>query len=148
MAHVHHTSVAQAPLALVFDYVADYRNMSEWMFGIQKAKLIGGTANEVGSRYDVAMKLGATLRSTLEVTAKEANRLFVTESRAGVANRSTWHFEAVDDDSTRVTIDVDYELPGGLAGRALAKVVEPFIGIAVSQSDEKLSDILRRRYQG
>lgn len=147
MVHVHHKGVVEAPLAYVFDYVADYRHLAEWMFGIQKVKLISGAENEPGSQYEVAIKLGATIRTTLEVTAKETNRVFATESRAGFVNQSTWTFREIDANTTEIEIGIDYELPGGLAGRAVGKAIEPFVSVAVTRSDDKLREILQRRYQ-
>ncbi|MUM19750.1 SRPBCC family protein [Mycobacterium sp. CBMA271] len=147
MVHVHHNGVVDAPLAYVFDYVADYQNLAEWMFGIQKVKLVSGDANEAGSRYDVAIKIGATIKSTLEVTEKNVNSLFATESRAGFSNQSSWRFREISEGSTEITIDVEYQLPGGLAGRVMGKAIEPFVSVAVSHSDDKLRSILQRRYQ-
>lgn len=147
LVHVHHKGVVAAPLSFVFDYVADYRNLADWMFGIQKMALVSGTPNEPASRYDAAIKLGATIKTTFEVTEKQQNSLFATESRAGFSNQSKWVFRAIDEETTEIEMGVDYQLPGGLAGRALGKVIEPFVSIAVSHSDEKLRGIIEGRYR-
>ncbi|MUM19749.1 SRPBCC family protein [Mycobacterium sp. CBMA271] len=147
MVHVCHRVIVDVSLEHAFEYVADYRNLADWMFGIQKVRLVAGTANEPGSRYDMAVRLGTTIQSTIEVTKREPNALFATESRAGFVSRSTWNFRQISDDTTEIEFNVEYELPGGLAGRMLGKVIEPFVSIALNHSEEALGTALGDRYR-
>lgn len=84
------------------------------------------------------MKLGATLTSTVEVTRFEPDALIEMRSVTGFVNNSLWRFSAEEAERTRISVDFHYDLPGGLAGRALGKVIEPFVTVAVRQTEQTL----------
>ncbi|GKT32047.1 D-inositol 3-phosphate glycosyltransferase, partial [Aduncisulcus paluster] len=62
-------------------------------------------------------------------------------------NQIECRFRPTSDDETELEINIDYRLPGGLAGRALGKVISPFISLAITHSDEKLRKILEEGYR-
>lgn len=147
MVRIHRRLTLPVPVAVAFSYVTDLTQLPEWMYGIQSIHAVSDIKSGLGARYEVAIKLGATLRSTIEVTAHQQDRLFTTESRSGVVNQSTWSLKAISDERTELQTTMDYQLPGGLAGRALAKAIEPFITIAITSSETNLYNVLETRYQ-
>lgn len=58
-----------------------------------------------------------------------------------------WQFDSTGPESGVLTVDVHYQLPGGLAGRALGAAIEPFVAIAVRHTDAKLRQVLEERYR-
>ncbi|RVW07339.1 SRPBCC family protein [Prescottella agglutinans] len=139
MIHVRHKAVAVVPVDLAFAHIDDYRNVPDWMFGISRFDPIGDLDQGLGARYDAAMQIGPkALRSTVEITEWEQDRLITLTSVAGFGNRSSWMFAPVDDDRTELSVDFGYELPGGLAGRALGKLIEPFVVTAIRQTEASL----------
>ncbi|MBA0046028.1 SRPBCC family protein [Mycobacterium sp. NPDC050853] len=147
MTHIHHRSTAKVPMAYAFDYISDAHHLADWMFGIEHVRFVNEVERGPGARYDVAINLGATLRSTIEVVGWEPDTLFTTESRSGIDNQIECRFQPVSADETELEINIDYRLPGGLAGRALGKVISPFISLAITHSDEKLRKILEEGYR-
>jgi uncharacterized membrane protein len=131
-------STFQAPLEVAFAYTADYRNVPAWLYGISKFEPVGDKDYGLGAVFDGSMHLGATLHSRIEVNEFEENRLIGFDSIKGFKNSSRWTFSALDAGSSSVVADVSYELPGGIAGRALGKVIEPFVKIAVRHSSAAL----------
>ena len=131
-------STFQAPLEVAFAYTADYRNVPEWLYGISKFEPVGEKDYGLGSVFDGSMHLGATLHSRIEVNEFEENRLIGFDSIKGFKNSSRWTFSALDANRSTVVADVSYELPGGIAGKALGKVIEPFVKIAVKHSSAAL----------
>ncbi|MGW4247684.1 SRPBCC family protein [Nocardia sp. NPDC004722] len=148
MVHVHHTGIAATPLDFAFDYVSDFRNFPEWMFGIEYLRPVGEIAQGNGAVFEGAMKLGVTLHSTIEITEWKPNCLLRTESRSGFVNRSSWRFLGIDERTTELAVDIEYELPGGLAGKALGRVIEPFVVVALRHSDHTLRTALESRFGG
>ncbi|MBV6759717.1 SRPBCC family protein [Rhodococcus opacus] len=139
MIEIHHTAVAGAPVAGAFDYVDDYRHVPSWMFGITKFDPIGEQDRGLGAVYDAAMKIGPkTLGSVVKVTGWERNSLIELESIGGLYTHSRWQFEAVGETETRLTVDFRYDLPGGLAGKALGRIIEPFVAQAIRHTDATL----------
>ncbi|SHW31033.1 cyclase/dehydrase [Mycobacteroides abscessus subsp. abscessus] len=147
MVQIQSNSTISVPTVFAFDYVTDFTLMPEWLYGIQEIRCINDIPSGVGARYEGAIKVGATLRSSIEIIAHEPNRLLATESRAGIVNQSTWRFRERSDEQTEIHTTIDYELPGGLAGRVLAKAIEPFISIAVASTERNLRSILESRFQ-
>lgn len=135
---IHVESTFQAPLDVAFAYTANYRNVPEWLYGISKFEPVGEKDYGLGAVFDGSMNLGATLNSRIEVNEFEENRLIGFDSIKGFKNSSRWTFTALDANRSQVVAEVSYELPGGIAGRALGKVIEPFVKIAVKHSSAAL----------
>jgi len=137
------TTECDAPLDAAFDYVADYRNVPSWLFGVQTFEPVGDIDHGLGAVFDGAMHLGVTLTSRIEVNEWVDNRLIGFDSVKGFKNSSRWNFEAAGEGRTLITAEVSYSLPFGPAGKALGKVIEPFVKQAVKHS----SDHLRQRIE-
>ena len=139
MIHVRHKAVAVVPVDLAFAHIDDYRNVPDWMFGISRFDPIGTLDQGLGATYDATMQLGPkALKSTVEITEWEQDRLITLSSIAGFGNRSSWMFTPVGDDRTELSVDFGYELPGGFAGKALGKLIEPFVVTAIKQTEANL----------
>ncbi|MFM1722970.1 MULTISPECIES: SRPBCC family protein [Rhodococcus] len=139
MIHVRHKAVAVVPVGLAFAHIDDYRNVPDWMFGISRFDPIGTLDQGLGATYDATMQLGPkALKSTVEITEWEQDRLITLSSVAGFGNRSRWMFAPVGDNRTELSVDFGYELPGGLAGKAMGKLIEPFVVTAIKQTEANL----------
>lgn len=148
MVHIHQESIVSAPQGFVFDYLGDMRNAGEWLFGIDRLEITGDLEHGLGTVYDGSVKLGPkTLHSHVKVVRWEPPSIVGFESVRGFVNRSTWTTRAVDATTTEIIVDLTYELPGGLAGRILGQVIEPFVALAVRHSDETLRNKLEARYR-
>lgn len=136
--HIHKETDCAAPVEKVFAYVADYKNVPDWLYGIQKFVPTTDKDYGLGAVFEGSINLGATLHSTVEVIGFEENRTFEIDSIKGFKNTSKWTFEDLGD-TTRIVADVSYSLPGGIAGKAVGKVIEPFVKLAVKHSSEHLA---------
>lgn len=141
-------STIAVPLGFAFDYVADFRNGSDWVFGMSGVEVVGERQHGLGTVYAGAIKLGpSTLRADSEIVRWEPPQVVAFESVRGFVNRSTWAFNAIDPETTALAADIEYELPGGPAGRLLGKALEPFVSISLRQSDRALRERLELDYQ-
>ena len=137
--HIHAETDCAAPVDQVFAYVDNYRNVPDWLYGISKFVPTTEKERGLGAVFEGSMHVGVMLHSTVEVTAYDEGRMFEFESVKGFKNSSHWSFEAIDAKSTRIIADVQYSLPGGVAGKALGRMIEPFVKIAVKHSSEALA---------
>lgn len=148
MVHIHTESIVAAPRQFVFDYMGDFRNAADWLFGITKLEAIGEITSGLGTVYDGSMKFGPkTLHSVVKVARWEPPAVFEHEHVSGFCVDSTWRVNAVESAKSQVVVDIDYELPGGFAGRALGRVVGPFLALAVERSRDTLRNRLEKEYQ-
>jgi uncharacterized membrane protein len=129
-----------APLGVTFGYVADYRTIPHWMFGVRSFEPVGDRDYGLGSVFDVNLQLGVPIRTRIETVEFEEDRVIAMDSVKGFKARSRWTFEALDADRTTVHATVSYELPFGPAGKAMGKVMEPFVRQAVSYISQHLRE--------
>lgn len=126
------------PVAEVFAYVDDFTRTKDWMYGLAKIEPVTEQTRGVGATYDGVMKLGVSLTSRIQCTGYEVNRLLEITSVKGIKNTQRWTFTDLGDGRTRVDARIDYSLPGGPAGKAMASAMKPFVGIAVKHTSEAL----------
>ena len=139
MTTIHHTASASVPLSTAFAHVADYRTVPQWFFGIGKFVPQGEKDYGLGATYDSAVKIGPKeIGSVVRVTGFEEDRLITLTSIAGFKTTSRWTFSAAGDNGTELAVEFTYELPGGLAGKALGMIIEPFAVQAVKASEAAL----------
>jgi uncharacterized membrane protein len=144
---IHHEGTCAAPVEVAFAYLDDYRNASDWMFGLARFEPVGDKERGVGAVFDGTFQVKPVkLSSTIEVTEWRENEIIAFESIKGFRNWSTWRFFADGPEATRIVVSFSYELPGGVAGRALGKVLEPIVALTVRHSDEALRREIEARH--
>jgi uncharacterized membrane protein len=91
-----------------------------------------------GAKFQVAMKAGPmTLSSVVDITTWTENRAIGWTSLEGFKQKGRWSFTE-DGAGTEATFDMDYELPGGIAGRMLSRVAELIVRGNIEQSVRNL----------
>ncbi|MEE4024199.1 SRPBCC family protein [Gordonia sp. PKS22-38] len=144
MATIRHRSAVAVSRDRVFAYVNDYRNVPKFFFGVSRFEPVTDATDGVGSRFTTTLKVGPkTLSSTVETVEWVENEVIRLESVEGFSANTTWRFTDKDG-GTEVDVDFDYTLPGGIAGRALGGIIEPFAGQAVRQTDKNLTEQVSR----
>ncbi|MEV6274725.1 SRPBCC family protein [Nocardia sp. NPDC051832] len=122
-----------------FAYMNDYRNLTKFLYGIQSFTPVGEQVEGVGAAFDGHVKLGpASLKSRVEVNKWEENAAIGITTIKGFEIHSTFRFHAKSAGECIVDAVVDYRVPGGLAGKALGRTIEPFVKIAVKHTTENL----------
>ena len=134
-----------APLDVTFAYVADYRTIPDWMFGVKKFEPVTDKDYGLGSVFDVSLQMGLPIHTRIETVEFEEDRVIGMDSVKGFKARSRWHFEADGPDRTTVKANVSYDLPFGPAGRAMGKVMQPFVRQAVGHISSHLKSNLESR---
>jgi len=137
-----------APVEAAFAYTADYRNVPNWLYGVQEFVPVGDKDYGLGSVFDGTMHVGLTLTSRIEVDAFEENRLIAFDTVKGFQIRSRWTFTPTGTDTSAVRADVSYELPGGIAGKGVGKVIEPFVKIAIRHTSAGLKHCIEAAHAG
>jgi uncharacterized membrane protein len=147
MVDIHHEGSCEAPLGAAFAYLDDYRNATKWMFGLADFKPAGAKDHGLGAEFAGTFQVKPVkLHSTIKVTQWEQDKVIAFESIKGFRNWSTWQFFADGPAHTKIKVQFSYELPGGLAGRAMGKALEPIVAISVRHSDEALRREIEAHY--
>jgi uncharacterized membrane protein len=138
------TASCSAPVEVAFAYVADYRNIPEWMFGVERFEVVGDQDYGLGAVFEVTLHLGVRIHTRIKAVEWEEGRLIGMDSLKGLRARSRWYFEQTGDNQTTVTAMVTYGLPFGPAGRAMGKVMQPFVRQAITHGSRSLAANIER----
>lgn len=144
MGHITCTEKIAAPVTAVFAYVDDHRNTIKYMKDLTKWAPVGSKTHGKGAKFQVAMKAGPmTLSSVVDITTWTENQAIGWTSLEGFKQTGRWSFRK-DGDGSEATFDMDYELPGGIAGRMVSKVAEPIVRGNIEQSVRQLRSQVER----
>ena len=132
MPSVRFTGVIARPVREVFAFATDPSKHPQWQKGVVEAALVSEPPVAIGSMgREVRVFLGKRVETTYRVTVFEPERRFRTESVSGpVPGEIGAQFEALDDGTTRVTLEAVFHLGGAfkmagpLAGRMLRSETE------------------------
>lgn len=148
MVDIHHEGSCDAPVEVAFAYLDDYRTATDWMFGLAKFEPAAGAKDQgLGAVFEGTFSVTPVkLSSTIEITQWDKDALIAFRSIKGFKNWSTWKFVADGPTRTRIDVTFSYELPGGLAGRAMGKALEPIVAVSVRHSDAALRKNIEAKY--
>ena len=130
----------EAPLEKAFAYVDDWRNVPDWLVGVETFTPVGDLDQGLGSVFDVVVHAGVRVRTRLKVTDYVERRLIEFESVKGFKVRNRWNFEPIADDRTLITAETTLHPPFGPAGKAMVKVLEPAVGKIMQRSASRLRE--------
>ena len=82
MIKVERSMIFNLPVETVFAYVTDPESSTMWQNGVEAVEYDG--EQKTGSQYTEVRKfMGREMRTTLEITAMEANRLWAAKTLSG-----------------------------------------------------------------
>jgi uncharacterized membrane protein len=139
MGRITVTETINAPVGTVFDYVDDYRNTTRYMKDLTRWEPVGSKTQGKGSRFALSMNAGpVNIDGEVEIDTWEENRAIGWKTRKGFRQDGSWSFNERGG-GTEATFTVDYDLPGGIAGKMMAKVtVEPVLKSILEASVKQL----------
>ena len=138
MSRVSITATIDAPLELVFAYVDDYKNTTKYMKDLTKWSPVGKVTQGKGAQFNVAMQAGPTqLESVVDITTWKQNAAIGFTSVSGLTQSGAWTFKK-GARGTEAVFTMEYELPGGIAGRWLSRAAEPIVRRNIQASVEAL----------
>ena len=146
MTRVQHTEQIAAPVESVFAFVDDHRNTTKYMKDLSRwepvdPKKIHGK----GATFAVAMTAGPLkLESVVEMDGWVENREIAWHSISGLKQKGSWSFKA-SRGGTEATFNLEYEPPGGIAGRIMARPAEPVVRGNVQRSVRKLGELVLKQ---
>ncbi|MGH2380337.1 MAG: SRPBCC family protein [Candidatus Limnocylindria bacterium] len=144
MGHVLQSGHIDAPPEKAFAMAIDATRIAEWNSSVVETKDITGSLDRVGASYVAILKLGGRrVEGRWEVSKVEKPGLLEITGTAPGGGRATAtnRFEPAGA-GTDVTIEIDYDLPGGFVGGMADKLfVERAIDRDVKHSVENFKAI-------
>lgn len=125
MAHITRTININAPLSRVFDYVTNPENWTRYVTSLIDVKNVSNKTPVAGTTFEwVYRMLGMNFSGKGSITEYEKDKKFVLRMEGAFPIKETYHFER-DKKGTKLTFEIDYEMPGQLLGViAKSRVIE------------------------
>ena len=111
-----------APIEKVYAYISEPRNTVRYWPSVIEVDDVKSLPNGGYSARWVYKMAGMRLKGTGEFTTVVPNNYFVVETRGGIRSKVTWTFRSWED-STRVTLTVEYTVPIPLLGELAEAIV-------------------------
>lgn len=117
MSHIHQEVRVAAPVEHVFELARQVERGAEWN-PYMEIRNTSGPIDKVGTTFDSTMKLlGQQLTSKGTIVEAEPLRLIHIRGVGDNGATSDWVYRfAPAGDGTLCTLDIDYEVPGAVAG--------------------------------
>jgi carbon monoxide dehydrogenase subunit G len=140
MPEIHFVEICDAPVEVAFDYLDNYRNVTDCWHGMSSYTPVGELDHGLGSVFQAVSKLGpSTVKSTVKTVGWEKNVRLAYKSIAGMDTSTAFDFTAIDETHSRVDFRVEFTLPGGIAGKALAMTLEPVVNATAKSTVQNLA---------
>ena len=125
--------------------MADHRNVSRVLEGVDRWEPLGERVAGVGARFDVSMRaLGLPLDNVLVLDRWDEPRAIGWRSESGlVPQAGGWRFEPRAG-GTEVTLTIGYEPPGGALGGLVAGRVDGLVRGRLEQALARMKAALER----
>jgi hypothetical protein len=135
------------PREFAFAFVADYRNVPRWMYGVSRFDPCTAQTAGAGARFDTSFSgVGGTRALRLEATQWLDGTLLVLESVDEPLVTARFSFRDARAEATAIGVRISYPVPRGLAGLALGRVADLVVGAAVRHVEISLRRELAAAY--
>ena len=112
-----------APISRVFEYVTDPENWTHYVTSLVDVRNISSGSLKAGTKYDWTYRMfGINLNGTGRISEFEKNRRFVMEMEGAFPIREIFTFQG-DEESTELSFEIRYEVPGKVLGHIANKLV-------------------------
>jgi hypothetical protein len=102
---------------------SDTDRLPEWYTGVLRAEAGPGYPEQIGSQAKLAYKAaGVTFETTLTTLEFEAGKQSLFKMEGMITGTNRWTY-ATEEEGTRLTLEVDYEMPGGGLGKIADRLV-------------------------
>lgn len=144
MGQVTTSTTIEAPIQAVFDYVADYRTAVGYSRDLKKWDPVTDVA---GAQFDASPQLGPkAFDSRVEIDSRVDPEQFGWHTIYGFEHAGRYRFTDAGRSRTEVTFVFGYTLPGGMAGRLLAKTTEPLLKASLSSNLKTLKQQMEAQH--
>lgn len=116
MSHIARSIIINTQLPKVFDYVTKSDNWTRYVTSLVDVRNVSNKVPEAGTTFEWTYRmLGMNFTGKGSVTGYEKNKMFAMKMEGAFPIKETYHFEE-DKGNTKLSFEIDYEVPGQLLG--------------------------------
>ena len=123
MAQISRSIKIGVSLSKVFDYVTNPGNWTKYVTSLVDVRNVSNDVPKAGTAFEWTYRmLGINNDGTGKISDYEKNKKFTMEMEGSFPIKETFSFEG-DDNSTELTFDIKYDVPGKVLGVIADKLV-------------------------
>ncbi|MBA3630938.1 MAG: SRPBCC family protein [Actinobacteria bacterium] len=145
MAHIARTIEIDRPPEEIFDYITDLDRLTEWATMVKETRDLGERPIKQGTTFSQTVKAAGSVDIDCDWQVKQLERPrhvhYEATAPGGGEMQMSQTVTLLDGGRSRVEIDLDYEVPGGILGQIADKLV--FEGQNEKEADASLANLKR-----
>ncbi len=145
MAHIARTIEIARPPEEIFDYITDLDRLTEWATMVKETRDLGDRPIKQGTTFSQTIKAAGSVDIDCDWHVKQLQRPrhvhYEATAPDGGQMQMSQTIMPLDGGRSRVEIDLDYEVPGGILGQIADKLV--FEGQNEKEADTSLENLKR-----
>lgn len=122
MAKISRSITIQAPVSQIFDYLTDPQHLPDIWPSMVEVSHVERKPDGAHSFDWVYKMAGLNFKGHADTTEVERNKRVVSKNEKGIQSTFYWTYEPRGAE-TKVTMEVEYELPGKLLGKLAGPVI-------------------------
>jgi carbon monoxide dehydrogenase subunit G len=109
--------------AKVLSYITDVKNHPAFLSALKSVTNLKGDPMQVGQSWDWTFVMGGVeIKGRAETAAYTAGKNYSFKTTSGIVSTFSYSLESAPE-GTRLTVDVDYEVPNNVLGKIADKAV-------------------------
>ena len=134
-----------APRERVWEYVASPERYAEFMVGSRWSAIPGEPTSGLRARFSIATEVASVdLGGVIEVIEFDPPHELAWTSVTGIDHRGRWVLRDLKG-STKVTLRVSYQVPGGILALIASRAGAPFIRGDIGRTLSSLKGLVERQ---
>ncbi len=145
MAHIARTIEIARPPEEIFDYITDLDRLAEWATMVKETRDLGDRPIKQGTTFSQTIKAAGSVDIDCDWHVKQLQRPrhvhYEATAPDGGQMQMSQTIMPLDGGRSKVEIDLDYDVPGGVLGQIADKLV--FEGQNEKEADTSLENLKR-----
>ena len=145
MAHIARAIEIARPPEEIFDYITDLDRLTEWATMVKETRDLGDRPIKQGTTFSQTIKAAGSVDIDCDWHVKQLQRPrhvhYEATAPDGGQMQMSQTIMPLDGGRSKVEIDLDYEVPGGVLGQIADKLV--FEGQNEKEADTSLENLKR-----
>ncbi len=145
MAHIARTIEIDRPPEEIFDYITDLDRLTEWATMVKETRDLGDRPIKQGTTFSQTIKAAGSVDIDCDWHVKQLQRPrhvhYEATAPDGGQMQMSQTIMPLDGGRSKVEIDLDYEVPGGVLGQIADKLV--FEGQNEREAETSLENLKR-----
>ena len=145
MAHITRSIEIDTSPEEIFDYITDLDRLTEWATIVKETRDLGDRPIQQGTTFSQTVKAAGSVEIDCDWHVKQLERPrhvhYEATAPDGGEMQMSQTVTRLDDGRSKVEIDLDYEVPGGILGQIADKLI--FEGQNEKEADTSLENLKR-----